>query len=478
MTEPTQNPGESLRAANTADPRIPRARAEAELHAVADRASLRSLVSALGESSGACLVGGTVRDALCGLPPTDIDLAVSLAPEEIIRRLDAAGFRVVPTGLKHQTVTVPTDELGAVEITSFRGAGMSPAGGVVLGSTIEEDLLHRDFTINAIAWSIGERRIIDPADGESDLAQRILRAVGDPALRVSEDPLRILRAIRIAVEHDLTIEEHTARDAANAAPLLSGVAVERIREEVSRMLVSPSPSRAFRLLAEWGALELLMPEVAAFIGFEQNRFHPLDLFEHTLAVIERCPRDLVLRLAALLHDVGKPPTLSVDEAGDRHFYRHESVGSEMAPVILERLRYAHAIVKDVTVLVATHMRPLDAGPPGLRRLLRDTGDLYERWRALKAADALSTSMNPDDLAVQLAAHDAAMEDVRQGPPVSPLKSLAVNGSDLLAAGVPEGPVVGVVLRALHERVLDDPALNVKETLLALVPEILAGRSGG
>ena len=169
--------------------------------------------------------------------------------------------------------------------------------------------------------------------------------------------------------------------------------------------------------------------------------------------------NLVLRLAALLHDVGKPATLSVDEQGERHFYLHEDVGAKMAQEILFRLRASGEIADQVSTLIKTHMRPLDAGPGGLRRLLRDTGDLYSLWRELKEADASACKIDPENLRQQFVDFDTNMAEVLKGPKVSPLKSLAINGNDLQEIGVPFVRQIGELLRALHERVLDDPALN-------------------
>ena len=219
-------------------------------------------------------------------------------------------------------------------------------------------------------------------------------------------------------------------------------------------------------------LPLFFPEIETFLNFEQNEYHRDDLFVHTLKVVEATPKDLVLRLAALLHDVGKPPTLSVHpETGARRFFKHESVGGAMTREILKRLKYPNAVIDDVCILVETHMRPLEAGPGGMRRLIRDTGELFESWRILKEADAASCMADLSDLRSRLDTFDATIEEVKKGPQVSPLKSLAVNGTDLIAAGVPAGPKMGELLRALHERVLDNPELNTKEQLLALVPEV-------
>ena len=462
---------EALRNATTLSTAVPTDAALKELRArITTEPLLTRLAEALGSDANLHLVGGSVRDALLGVRSYDFDLATPLLPETIVERLEAAQIRVIATGLKHQTVTaVPIPGGPNVELTTFRGPGMSPAGGVASSRSITEDLRFRDFTINALALELATGQLHDPNGGLDDIAKRTLRCVGNAADRFREDPLRMLRLLRLACSHDLTIESASFAAVPLNRTLLEQVSIERIRDEFTKILLSPNPGRGMRLLARLNLLPFIAPELEACVDLEQNRFHPLDLYEHTIAVIEKTPPDLVLRLAALFHDIGKPPTLTVDpDTGDRHFFRHESIGATMTARILERLRFPHHTIEAIVTLVATHMRPLEAGAGGLRRLLRDTGELFPAWRVLKEADAASCAMDPEVLASQLALFDEAMVAVQAGPPVSPLKSLALNGHDLLAAGVPPGPQVGVLLRALHERVLDDPSLNERERLLEIL----------
>lgn len=431
---------------------------------------------ALGPDAALCLVGGTLRDTLRSPNKignvSDLDLSSILSPAEARERLNSAGLRVIPTGLKHQTLTVLAKENTApVELTTFRSLGMRPEGGVVHGQTIEEDLSYRDFTVNALAYVIREKRLVASEQALEDLRHSILRTVGDPAQRFSEDPLRILRLVRLASEHGFSIERTGFATATQMVKLLCGVSAERVREEFSRTLLSCRPADGFRNLQALGALQLFWPEISVFHGFEQNSYHKADLFEHTLEVVERSSSELTLRLAALFHDVGKPPTLSVDEAGERHFYRHESVGIPLAREALSRLRYPNQVIDDVCTLVATHMRPLVAGAAGLRRILRDTGELYPSWRALKESDSLACKIDSATVAQQLADFDATMLSIQNEPKVSALSNLAIRGQDLLELGIEAGPAIGKILRALHERVLDEPSQNDKATLLVLAKEL-------
>jgi putative nucleotidyltransferase with HDIG domain len=443
------------------------------LRRLCDEPRLLRLREALRKESELHLVGGTVRDSLSGLAIQDIDCATKFGPDEVRARLQRAGIYCVPTGLKHQTVTaVPLPGEPGIEITTFRGAHMSPGSGVVASESIEIDVLYRDFTINALAYDIEAQRLIDLVGGLRDLSDRLVRCVGDPASRFQEDPLRVLRMVRFACQPGYRLDPDTAAAAPAFAPALAAVSIERIRDELSKMLLSERPQDGMLLLQELGFLSLILPEVARFVGFEQNEYHLHDLFRHTLEVLRKTPPELTLRLAALLHDVGKPDTLSVDaESGFRHFFKHESVGSDISRDLLRRLRYPNKIIDEVCLLVSTHMRPIEAGPGGLRRLLRDTGELFPAWRILKEADASSCKFDPEELRTRLEQFDATIEILRQGPQVSPLKSLALNGKDLMAQGIPESPLIGKILRALHERVLDMPELNTQAALLALLPEI-------
>lgn len=428
---------------------------------------VEKLFDALEADSQLHIVGGSLRNALLNRPVGDIDLATVLLPDEVTRRLHAKNIRTFPTGLKHQTVTaLPIEGEEALEITTFRGPDMNPQGGVVSSLSIEEDLRYRDFTINALAYDLSSGKLIDPLQGQAALQNQILLACGMAEERFREDPLRMLRMVRFACNFNLQIDIATFNAAKALAPLLSGVSIERIREEFVKTLTSPQPARGLRMLSELNLLKLFAPEIECMKGVEQNEFHYADVFDHTLEVVEKTEPDEVLRLSALLHDVGKPSTLSIDpESGFRHFYHHESIGAEMTREFMRRLRFPNKTIEDVAILVQTHMRPLEVGPGGMRRLLRDTGDLFEPWKKLKMADSSSVKIPMDELLQRFAEFEHLLGEVLKGPPVSPLKSLAINGTDLLALGFPESRLIGEILKALHEQVLDNPELNTREELL-------------
>lgn len=442
------------------------------LRVLSAQTPIREVVDALGEGADLHFVGGTVRDSILGRENVDLDLATAFSPDDVRGKLEAKGIHVVPTGLKHQTVTVVINE-EHVEVTTFRSAGMRPTGGVIQGGSIEEDLLYRDFTINALAYSIKDDTIIDPTTGITDLEKHVVRTVGSPMERFEEDPLRLLRFVRIAVQLGFSIDEKSARAAQILAEKLSHVSPERVRDELVRILLSPEPRRGFTILVELGLLRYALPELEPAVGCDQNRFHSADVFNHTLDVVEKTEPELVLRLGALLHDIGKPHTISIDEiTGDRHFFKHETVGAEITNVLMKRLRFPNEIVEAVTLLVRTHMRPIEVGLPGLRRLVRDTGEQFERWRKLKEADTLATRADPIEFKRALELFEEKVVELKKGPELSPISSLAIRGKDLLDLGYPQSPKIGVVLRALHEKVLDDPSLNNRETLISLVPELM------
>jgi len=415
------------------------------------------------------LVGGTVRDAIAGVKPKgDFDLAANLAPDEILARLNKAGIPVIPTGLKHQTVMAvfPNSKLH-VEITSLREKKQD--GTIGVGTSIVEDLKLRDFTINALAFSFKEKALLDPLGGAVDIENKIIRSCNEPLERIKEDPLRALRAIRLASTLGYQIEPLTADAVKQSVGLLNKVSTERIRDEIEKILVGPRPRVGLELLLELNLLELCLPEIMPSVNCAQNRFHSADVFVHTLDVIDRTRDDLILRLSALFHDIGKPHTITIDEVtGDRHFFKHETVGAEITTSALSRLKFSNDINDATTALVRLHMRPTDCGVPGLRRLIRDTGELYLTWRELKEADTLATNVNQEEFIEHLKEFDERIAEIKKGPELSPLSALALKGKDLMAMGIPESPIIGVILRHLHEKVLDNPEINTKESLSKII----------
>ncbi len=437
---------------------------------LAESEPLKTIAEALGEDANLHLVGGTVRDLLTNASHYDLDLATKLKPEEYGRRLEAAGLRCIDTGIAHGTVTVLT-EAGQAELTTFRVPGPRLTG--AFSDTIQEDLSGRDFTINAMAYDLRNRRLLDPFGGRDDLAARLVRAVASPEDRFLEDPLRMLRMIRFGPAQGRTIEPLTSGAAARLAEKIASVSQERIRTELERIINSPHPAAAFQALLENGLLAFILPEMLPAVGFEQNEFHVHDVFHHTLEVMERCPPG-DLRIAAVFHDLGKPHTLSTDAEGRRHFYRHEEVSTELCKQAMKRLRFSNQLIAKISTLVRYHMRPITCGAPGVRRLMRDLGEHLPDWLIFKGADKPPV-MPDEDFQAELVAFTRLLEAERIRAAGPSYGKLAVTGDDLIALGIQPGPFLGNVLKALHELVIDDPESNQRENLLQHARRMLEER---
>lgn len=432
------------------------------------------LFSALGADAEPYLVGGALRDAALGIQPLDIDVAVRLAPSAVQERLARAGLRSYATGLRHGTVTALLSDDTPVEITTFRLPNRENAP--LFSDSIETDLSGRDFTINALAFNPLSGEIIDPFKGLDDLRADTLRSVGDPHERFCEDPLRILRMVRFGHAAGRTVDSATQRAGHALVDRISSVSVERIREELIHILCSPHPRNGFYALRDLEALPLILPELMPSIGCDQNRWHIEDVFNHTLSVIERtAPSDRILRLTALFHDTGKPATLTIDDEGNRHFYGHEVVSAKLCEEALQRWRCSTDEIKTVTLLVRNHMRSIDCGPPGVRRLLRDLGDQFVRFRAFQDADKTPTVSEGDHL-LRVGKFDALVAAELKRLEGRPVDKLAVNGHDIMALSVPAGPRVGAILQQLAEMVIEDPEINSREVLLDRAQELILGEA--
>ncbi|MCB0328963.1 MAG: HD domain-containing protein [Bdellovibrionales bacterium] len=424
---------------------------------------LTKLVDVLTKQGSLYLVGGMVRDAFFGEELQDIDLATSEKPATVQATLEQVGFRVIETGIEHGTLTALVDDQ-PVEITTFRAP--SAREQTKFGATIEEDLSGRDFTINAIAFEPTSGEFIDPFRGEADLEQGICRAVGDPQRRFQEDPHRLLRMVRFGPAQGRRVHDETGVAALELAHSIEEVAKERLREELVKILISSFPHDGMAALQQYGLLQHLIPELLPAIGCEQNEWHIHDVWEHTLWVLERSHCDKLVRLAALFHDIGKPATVSTDEGGRRHFYGHEYVGAEMTETILHRLKFSRADTKIVTSLVKEHMRPLDCGESGVRRIMRDLGEQFERWLLIKRADAPPVVAEEEfEASYARFVEMVEKEHERQAGPV--YGKLAIGGDDLLRMGYKEGPLIGKVLAECEELVIEDPEKNTTDELMKI-----------
>lgn len=433
--------------------------------------TLRGFLDACGEDAEVFLVGGAVRDAFDNRLITDLDFAINKNPEEIISNLKNH-FRVIETGISHGTVTVllPSYHFTHLELTSFRKPSSRKEH--IRGDTIQEDLSGRDFTINAIAINARTLELIDPCGGVKAIHDHELIAVQNASDRFKEDPLRMMRAIRLGPGEKRKVSSDITNAIATHKKLIHEVSVERIRDELEKILLSSDPRSAFRMLSTTGLLEEILPELTPTVGFEQNDFHHEDVFEHTLTVVERSEKEKILRFASLLHDIGKPASLAIREDGKRTFYLHEKIGAETAKSILERLKFSSKEVTTISRLVEYHMRPVDCGPSAVRRLLRDLEEDFILWRKLKYADA-PPSESEEEYTKRLAVFDAMVEDELEKQKISHYKKLAINGNDLLTLGIPPGPKMGSLLKLAEDAVIENPECNTKEHLLSLISKSMS-----
>jgi tRNA nucleotidyltransferase/poly(A) polymerase len=427
-------------------------------------------IAAVFKSAGkdAYLVGGAVRDVLLGREPVDWDLATNATPQEVI----ALFKKVIPTGIKHGTVTVRYKGK-SVEVTTFRtesdySDGRRPDK-VEYAATIEEDLSRRDFTMNAAAVRLPEGTVTDPFDGKSDIKKKTIRCVGRASERFSEDGLRPLRAVRFAAQLGFELEAETFAAIRGALPVTAKVASERVRDELDKILASPNPMRAFILMEETELLALLLPELASCRGVEQKGCHRYDVLGHLLLACDYAAKagfSREVRLAALFHDMGKKTTAKKDEAGVWTFYRHERESGRMAYEIMQRFRYPNAVIDKTLRLISEHMFHYEENwtDAAVRRFIMRAGEaLLPELFDLRLADAAGTAGGPPDPAALLPFRRRIEKVLAENGALS-LGDLAVNGSDLIALGIKPGPRVGIILHELLETVVDDPALNTKEKL--------------
>lgn len=434
----------------------------------------------------AFIVGGSVRDLLMGRSPGDFDMATSALPDATMRLF---GSRyAIPTGLQHGTVTVLAGKPPAqrhVEVTTFRGEGAYLDGrrpsSVTFGATLDEDLSRRDFTMNAIAYDPTTSAVIDPFDGRGDIERKLIRTVGDPILRFTEDGLRPMRGVRQAAQLGFDLHADTQAAIPRTLDSFRKVSAERIRDELRKLLLSPKPSHGIELMRATGLLAEVLPELLPAVGCVQNRFHKHDVYQHILATVDAAMPDFIVRMAALLHDLGKPKTQAPreDAPGEFTFYRHEQVGTDIAETICARLKLANNERAMIRALVSGHMfyyQP-DWTDGTVRRFVRRIGpELVPYLFALREADIASHGEGEDreretrDLRARIAkvaADDAALR----------VTDLALDGKAVMTIlDIPPSRRVGEVLDALLERVLDDPALNTRETLERLVREMDAATS--
>ena len=427
------------------------------------------------------VVGGWVRDTLRGAPVHDLDVTTSAPWQRSAEILRAAGMAVHETGVAHGTITAVCDGC-PVEVTTYRVEGTYSdhrhPDTVRFVSDVREDLARRDFTINAMAWH-PERGLLDPFGGAEDLERGLIRAVGDPAQRFDEDALRILRAVRFSVRMGFAVEARTQRALVEQAALLQDVAPERIGQELNAIVCAGWAGTA--MLEQPEVMCAALPELAASRGFDQRSvYHVYDVYEHIAHVCRACQAFTAglaapaLQWAALLHDVAKPATFSLDVAGHGHFFDHPRQGAEMAGAVLRRLAIPSPVVSQVRALIRFHDDPLPATRRAIHKLLvrldrtcpGQAATLAFMLFDLRRADAVSKCPDASSWASELDSYTKILREMVGERPALSVRQLAVDGSDVMrVCNVAPGPAVGMHLDALMQAVLEGVVPNERQALL-------------
>lgn len=405
------------------------------------------------------LVGGIIRDIALEKEALDIDICTSLNINKVSEIL-GPHLKIIDTGKRHGTISAFLDT-EHVEITEFRGKQDS----------LVSDLELRDFTINAIAFDLINNEIIDPFNGLDDLKNNILRCPIDPNKVFLDDPLRILRAFRFSYAQDRIPDNNLEKALKTNFDKLKSISIERIRDELSKILLSNNPVLALKKIEEFGGLKILFPELSPMVNCKQNKYHIHDVFNHTLDVLKNTPPVLEARLAALLHDVGKPFTVSTDELGERHFYGHEKESVRIAKDFLERLCFSKKIINTVTTVINLHMRSLEAGGSGIRRLIKDLNGTFNIWLMLIKADK-PPKMDEIEFKQRL---DKFLENYNAEITAQEKRDflkLKISGEDIMnCLNLQPSKKVGEIKNKLEELITDDPSKNTKEFLLEYLKKL-------
>ena len=425
------------------------------------------------------IVGGCVRDLLLGKSPKDWDVATDALPKEVKRIFP----KVIDTGIAHGTVTVLMNHV-PYEVTTLRGDGAYTDGrrpdSVQFVNDIDADLARRDFTINAVAIDPVDGHIVDPFDGRKDMERRLVKAVGDPRERFFEDGLRVLRAARFSATLEFEIEEDTLRamGEGRSHATFRKVSAERVRDEWMKSMLAKKPSVAFEVMRRTDLLGITCPEMIESVGCEQNKYHAFDVWGHAMACLDACDPKPGLRMAALLHDIGKPRSRAFsDKTNDFTFYDHERIGAEMADPILTRLKFSNDERAHIIGLVRHHLICYsdDWTDAAVRRWLRRVGpSLAEDLYRIGRADALGKGRDvTEDLAMLGRLRERAEALILAGAALS-TRDLAIRGNDLMKAlEILPGPVIGKILERLLEVVTDDPAKNERSALVEEARKVIS-----
>ncbi|NYV73071.1 CCA tRNA nucleotidyltransferase [Streptomyces sp. UH6] len=459
---------------------------QAESLAVSELLSVAPVADDLGhrfQEAGfrLALVGGSVRDALLGRLGNDLDFTTDARPEDVLKIVRPWADAVWEVGIAFGTVGCQKDGY-QIEVTTYRSEAYdrtSRKPEVSYGDSIEQDLVRRDFTVNAMALALPEKEFVDPYGGRDDLARRVLRTPGTPEESFSDDPLRMMRAARFAAQLDFEVDPAVVTAMGDMAGRIEIVSAERVRDELNKLILSPNPRKGLTLLTETGLADHVLPELPA-LRLERDEHHRhKDVYDHTLIVLEQAidleenGPDLVLRLAALLHDIGKPRTRRFEQDGRVSFHHHEVVGAKMTKKRMTALKYPNEMVRDVSRLVELHLRFHGYGTgewtdSAVRRYVRDAGPLLDRLHKLTRSDC--TTRNKRKAAALSRAYDGLEERIAQLKEQEELDSIRpdLDGNQIMEIlGVGPGPVIGQAYKALLELRLENGPMEHDAAVAAL-----------
>lgn len=457
-----------------------------------------SIVKTLTDAGFSCeIVGGAVRDVILGIPTHDWDFTTNAEPQQIMKLFSESfyenNFGTVMVAQKHLKTQFnfeapDSQDDDIYDITTYRSDGLyrnfRHPEKVTWGTSIEEDLKRRDFTINAMALRIQDPlqklnsgkikcQVIDPFDGQTDITHKLIRTVGDADERFQEDALRMMRAVRIAVQLNMEIESQTEASMKKHSALLSKISWERISEEFMRMVSSPAPDRAILLLDKLGMLQIILPELLLAKGVKQSGHHIYDVWEHSIRALATCPsNDPVVRLATLLHDIAKPETAKTTARGTVTFYSHEVVGARIAKHIAQRLRLSKKDCDRVFTLVRWHMFTYDKHVTDayIRRFIRRVGlENIEDIMNLRVGDRVgsgskASSWRLEELKTRI--HSELHQPLK-------VTDMVVDGHDIMTElGIKPGPDIGRILNSLFEDVLENPENNNREYLISKMKRLI------
>ena len=436
------------------------------------------------EGFQAYVAGGAVRDIVLGTVPHDYDVATSAKPEQTIEIFRKAGINFYDNAAKHGTVTAVTDE-GDVEVTTFREDGaysdLRRPDEVIFKSSIEEDVRRRDFTINAM-YMDADGSIHDPEGGQEDCGKHLIRTVGDPVARFEEDALRILRGIRFCSRLGFDIEEETLLAMETHSEELKKISGERIASELIGIVTGKYAPQAIR--TGWKVLSVVIPEIAICRGFDQrSSYHDRDVLEHTLDVLSEIPyieglgRDAELAMAALFHDLGKPECFKLDEDGTGHMKGHPLVSMAIAERVLTELKCSRQFISNVCLLVKLHDTYLKPDRIRVHKFMcQYPSDILNKLKILQRADILAHSPLGLERMCRLEELNKISEELIASGAVFDIKDLEIDGRDIIALGVKEGPEVGAVLSQVFYSYLEEKCPNSKELLIAEAKRLISTKS--